>query len=239
MNNHRQHLFKRRRKKNKQLSISCNCLPIKSIHFGIIYQTESMWPIKKNQNPKWFMHKNQVISIVVAVGFFSACSSFRDREMNIFWLWIYIFFVFFSFQPKIIRIHAHSLFAFQSVIFIAYCHCVRWNRKRVASCSFFGFCCSMCIFFLSLLSCFLSLLLARYPFSAFIILRSNEHFVEIIVWLICFVSLFARFFYYHHHFHKSNDNDDDDDGNRKGIREYIVKIACFYRQFISYNACLE
>lgn len=40
---------------------------------------------------------------------------------------------------------------------------------------------------------------------------------------------FYIFFYYH--FHKSN--------STSVKREYIVKIACFYRHFISHNACLE
>lgn len=37
----------------------------------------------------------------------------------------------------------------------------------------------------------------------------------------------------------SNNNGRSSHEYSKHIREYIVRIACFYRQFISYNACLE
>lgn len=65
-----------------------------------------------------------------------------------------------------------------------------WNRERVNSCSF-------------LLVLLLLFYMHLSPLPAFIILRSNEHFVEIAAWLICLDSLLfsicSILFYHHHH----------------------------------------
>lgn len=74
--------------------------------------------------------------------------------------------------------------------------------------------------------------------SCFIILRSNEYFVEIAMWLICFVFAlsFVSFIIIIVLMKKKPESATMMASTFVNI---LLRLLVFYRQFISYNACLE
>lgn len=166
-----------------QSSIQNNCFADKSTHRSFI---------RPNRCSKWEWKSNQM-------------------SQELCWCFLWIFFLLLILTEEHFRSGfdfagfvdlAQSLFPikFHSKHMYAYCllfalqssfYCLLplwWNRKRVASCSFLCDCCSMCIFSFCVFVTSLSLSLVSFFHAFTIILKSSKHFVEIAVWLICFVS---------------------------------------------------
>lgn len=150
------------------------------------------------------------------------------------------------------RLCSYAFYVFVvAVTFTSFFHFLAWFLFIILY--FTGWLAGSCGLLLSLPTCF-------------IIFNSNEYSAGIAVRLICFTvrsfirplarwlartnvcsfvlaSDLASFFIIIIIFIKksgySNNNGRSSHDYSKRIREYIVRIACFYRQFISYNACLE
>lgn len=123
----------------------------------------------------------------------------------------------------------------------AYCHCVWWNRKRVAW--------SFCWLYVHLVHVYC---LSFYPFFSVCLTLSWSYYSQIewalrrnySVWLICFVLLFASSIIITISIRSRNTTTTAAAAVSAFagvfVNKFLRLLAFFYRQFISYNnACLE